>query len=282
LIDFIRVEAMKKTSDLKALTQSLRADILRMLEAAGSGHPGGSLSVVDLLAVLYTEFLTHRPKEPLWPDRDRVILSKGHACPALYAVMAHAGYFPKEELGTLRRLGSRLQGHPDRLRLPGIELSTGSLGQGLSVAVGMALAARLDRKDWRVWCVLGDGELQEGQVWEAAMSAPKFGLGNLTAIVDVNRGQIDGQVHEVMEVEPLADKFRAFRWKVLDIDGHDVTQIRAALRDASKETNKYPTAILARTVKGKGVSFMEGRVEWHGKAPNKAEAAKAVQELTRG
>jgi len=269
------------TVDLDQLRRELRVDIIRMLEKAGSGHPGGSLSIIDILAVLYTGFLNHRPKEPDWPDRDRVILSKGHACPALYAVMAHAGYFPKEMLSTLRRLDSPLQGHPDRLRLPGIEASTGSLGQGLSMALGMALAGKLDKKDFQVWCILGDGEMQEGQVWEALMAAPKFGLGNLCAIVDCNGGQIDGPVAEVMDLGPLPEKLRSFRWNVLEIDGHDPDAIAGALK-AAQEERRAPTAIVARTVKGKGVSFMEGRIEWHGKAPDAEQAEKAVEEILHG
>ena len=270
--------AAAQTSDLKALTRSLRVDIICMLEAAGSGHPGGSLSIIDILTVLYTRFLTHDPKRPAWPDRDRVILSKGHACPALYAVMAHTGYFPKAELMTLRKLGSPLQGHPDRLRLPGIELSTGSLGQGLSVGVGMALAAKLDKKDFRTYVVLGDGEMQEGQVWEALMSAPKFKLGNLTAIVDFNNGQIDGPTSEVMDIEPLKSKLEAFRWEVREIDGHDLNAIECALAETRKPRER-PLAIVARTVKGKGVSFMEHSIDWHGKSPKKDEADRAVQEI---
>ncbi|OGR58978.1 MAG: transketolase [Elusimicrobia bacterium GWA2_69_24] len=269
------------TLDPKTLAQELRGDILRMTHAAKSGHPGGSLSIADVLAVLYARFLSHRPAEPDWPDRDRLVLSKGHAAPALYSAMARTGYFPVEQLLTLRKLGSPLQGHPDRLRLPGIEASTGSLGQGLSMAIGMALAARMDRRDSHVWCLLGDGELQEGQVWEAAMSAPKFKLGNLTAIVDLNGYQIDGSVSEVMDIEPIADKFRAFRWEVCSINGHDLAQIEEALRNAKKR-RELPLAILARTVKGKGVSFMEGGCEWHGKAPNSSELAQALEEVSRG
>lgn len=272
------VKEPQMKNDLKELTRTFRVQIIRMIEAAGSGHPGGSLSIIDILTTLYFEFLRHNPQKPDWPDRDRLVLSKGHACPALYAVMAHAGYFSKNELLNLRKLGSPLQGHPDRLRLPGIEASTGSLGQGLSIASGMALAARLDKKDYHTWCILGDGELQEGQVWEALMSAPKFKQGNLTAIVDANGGQIDGPVEEIMNLHPLADKFRAFNWKTLEIDGHDFDQIRGALKTA-KESKDTPVAIIARTVKGKGVSFMEHNIDWHGKGPTKEEADKAVSEI---
>lgn len=268
-------------TDLKTLIRDMRVDIIRMLEAAGSGHPGGSLSIIDILAVLYAKFLRHDPKRPDWPDRDRVVLSKGHACPALYTVMAHAGYFPREQLLTLRKLGSPLQGHPDRLRLPGIEASTGSLGQGLSMAIGMALAGKLDKKDYKVYAILGDGELQEGQCWEAIMSAPKFALDNLIAIVDHNKGQIDGHVNEVMPIDPLKDKFESFRWEARLIDGHDLSQIEKALDSARKAKGK-PQVIIADTVKGKGVSFMEHNIGWHGAAPKKEEAEKAVQELLRG
>ncbi len=270
--------AAPAAADLKSLTKDLRVDIIRMIEAAGSGHPGGSLSIIDILTVLYTKFLRHDPARPDWPERDRVVLSKGHACPALYAIMAHCGYFPKESLPTLRKLGSPLQGHPDRMRLPGIEASTGSLGQGLSIGIGMALAAKLDRKDWRVYAVLGDGEMQEGQVWEALMSAPKFGLDNLIAIVDCNGGQIDGPVDKIMPLEPLAGKIQSFNWDTQVIDGHELDAIEGALAAARKAGGR-PHAILAKTVKGKGVSFMEHVIDWHGKAPKKDEADKAVAEL---
>ncbi|MBI3299203.1 MAG: transketolase [Elusimicrobia bacterium] len=265
-------------TDMKAVTRELRVDIIRMIEAAGSGHPGGSLSVIDLLSVLYLKTLRHRPAEPLWPDRDRVVLSKGHACPALYAVMAKTGYFSRDLLSGLRKLGSPLQGHPDRLRLPGIEVSTGSLGQGLSIALGMALAAKLDKKDFKTWCILGDGEMQEGQVWEALLAAPKFKLDNLIAIVDYNNGQIDGSVKEVMDLEPLADKLRAFNWETIVIDGHDLAAIEGAYAQAARVSGR-PVAIVAKTAKGKGVSFMEHPCEWHGKAPNKDEADRAAKEL---
>ena len=268
-------------ADLKSLIKDMRVDIIRMIEEAGSGHPGGSLSIIDILAVLYTKFLRHDPKRPDWPDRDRVILSKGHACPALYTVMAYAGYFPKEQLMTLRKLGSPLQGHPDRLRLPGIELSTGSLGQGLSVAIGMALAGKLDKKDYRVYAILGDGELQEGQCWEAIMSAPKFDLDNLTVIVDHNNGQIDGPVHEIMNIEPIAEKFKDFHWDTRRIDGHNLAQIEKALSSV-REVKAKPQVIVADTVKGKGVSFMENNIAWHGVAPKKDEADKAVSEIKNG
>ncbi len=269
-------------TNLKSLTKQLRLDIIRMIEAAGNGHPGGSLSIIDILAVLYEKFLKHDPKNPAWEGRDRFILSKGHACPALYAVMAHRGYFAKADLLTLRKLGSPLQGHPDRLRLPGIEFSTGSLGQGLSVGLGMACAAKLDKKEWKTVVVLGDGELQEGQSWEAFMAAPKFKLDNLIAIVDHNNGQIDGPVKEVMDIEPLSDKLRAFNWDVQAIDGHDLDSIQKALSCAWAAKSGRPQVLVAKTVKGKGVSFMEHNIAWHGNAPKKEDADKACMEIEHG
>jgi transketolase len=273
--------ATQSSTDLKSLARDMRVDIIRMIEAAGNGHPGGSLSVIDILTVLYWKFLKHDPKKPDWTERDRFILSKGHACPALYAVMAKRGYFPHEQLLTLRKLGSPLQGHPDRMRLPGIEFSTGSLGQGLSVGVGMALAAKMDKKDWKTYVVLGDGEFQEGQNWEAYMSAPKWKLDNLVMILDHNNGQIDGPVDQVMNIEPVVDKLRAFNWDVQFIDGHDLDAIEKALANAQKAGGK-PHAIVAKTIKGKGVSFMENNIAWHGNAPKKEDADKAVKEILNG
>ncbi|PCI38724.1 MAG: transketolase [Elusimicrobia bacterium] len=267
-------------TDLKALTQELRVDIIRMIEKAGSGHPGGSLSIIDILTVLYDKHFQHRPKEPHWPDRDRLVLSKGHACPALYALMAHHGYFDKAQLDTLRKLGSPLQGHPDRFRLPGIDVSTGSLGQGLSIAQGMAMTAKMDGKDYHTWCILGDGEMQEGQIWEALMSAPKFGLGNLTAILDFNNSQIDGPMEEIMNINPIADKIQSFNWNLIELDGHDFKQIDDAI--AKAKASDVPTFLLACTVKGKAVSFMEHQNAWHGKAPTKEEADKACEEIKNG
>ncbi len=269
-------------TDLKSLTKHLRHDIIRMIEAAGNGHPGGSLSIIDILTVLYWKFLKHDPKQPAWEGRDRFILSKGHACPALYAVMAHRGFFDTTSLLTLRKLGSPLQGHPDRLRLPGIEFSTGSLGQGLSVGVGMAIAAKTDKKDWKTVVVLGDGEMQEGQCWEAFMSAPKFKLDNLIAIVDFNNGQIDGPVKEVMDINPLTDKLRAFNWEVQSVDGHDLDAVEKALAKAWAAKDGKPQVIVADTVKGKGVSFMEHNIAWHGNAPKKEDADKACMEIKNG
>lgn len=267
--------------ELKAISKELRVQILRMLEAAGSGHPGGSLSVIDLLTVLYFKYFRYDPQNPKDPRRDRFILSKGHCVPALYAVMAKLGYFPEGELSTLRKLDSRLQGHPDRHKLPFLEANTGSLGQGLSIAIGMALAGRLSKSDHRVWCVTGDGEIQEGQVWEAFMSAPKFGLDNLTVIVDYNKVQQENLVKDAMDLDPLPDKLKAFRWHVQEIDGHDHDQIVRALDSALKVRGR-PQAIVSNTVKGKGVSFMELKTAWHGKAPNKEEAERAIREILEG
>jgi transketolase len=257
--------------------------IIRMLTHAGSGHPGGSLSVIDLLVAIAFGPLRHDPRRPDWPDRDRIVLSKGHAVPALYTVMARAGYFPEEQLITLRKLGSPLQGHPDRVALPGIEAATGSLGQGLSIACGMALGLRMAGAAARVYCLLGDGEVQEGQVWEAAMSAPRLGqpdhpLDNLTVIVDYNKIQLDDFTAKVLDLEPLVAKWQAFGWSVLEIDGHDLAQIGKALEQA-EATKGRPTLIVAHTVKGKGVSFMENNPEWHGKSPKPAEAVAAIREI---
>lgn len=256
----------------------LRIDNLTMIAAAGNGHPGGTLSVMDLLQTLFFAEMKHRPNEPHWAGRDRLVLSKGHAVPALYTVMAHAGYFPREKLNTLRQLGSPLQGHPANFLLPGIEASTGSLGQGLSVALGMALASRLEGNSFRTYCLIGDGESQEGQIWEAALCAPKYKLDNLCVILDHNKGQIDGPVKEVMDLEPIADKWRAFNWNVLTVDGHDYGKIGEAL-DQARATKGKPTFILAETVKGKGVSYMEGKIGWHGMAPSKEQLEQAVKEL---
>ena len=263
---------------LREIANQMRIKIIEMLCEAKSGHPGGSLSMTEIITALYFRELRHDPKKPNWEDRDRFVLSKGHGIPAVYAAMAMTGYFPESELMTLRKTGARLQGHPDRVRLPGIEASTGSLGQGLSVAQGIALAAKVLKKDYRVFCVLGDGECQEGQIWEAAMSAPKFKLGNLTAILDYNGGQIDGPVKDVMSLEPIADKWRSFNWDVTVVDGHDFEQLLPAI-EASRKGGDRPRMIIANTVKGKGVSFMEGKIEWHGVAPTAEQRDKALVEL---
>jgi len=263
---------------LQEISGRLRITIIEMLHKAGSGHPGGSLSAIDIITALYFARMKHDPKRPDWPERDRFVLSKGHGVPALYAVMAEMGYFPKEELMTLRELGSRLQGHPVNHALPGIEACTGSLGQGLSVAQGMALASRMEGSPFRVYCMIGDGEMQEGQIWEAAMSAPKFGLDELTVFLDYNKGQIDGPVQEVMPIEPIAEKWRAFNWHVIGIDGHRFDEILGAV-DEARATKGRPTIIIADTVKGKGVSFMEHQIAWHGVAPNEEQTEKALEEL---
>lgn len=252
--------------------------MVRMIGEAGSGHPGGSLSCADVLVALYFRVLRVDPGRPDWPDRDRFVLSKGHACPALYAVLAERGFFPVEDLWTLRRLGSPLQGHPDMRKTPGVEASTGSLGQGLSIGLGMALAARLDGAAWRVYVMLGDGEIQEGQVWEAAMAAAHYRVDNLTAILDWNGLQIDGPNDEVMSIQPVAEKWRAFGWEVGEVDGHRFPEILQALRWA-RSVRGRPAIVLARTVKGRGVSFMEGQVDWHGKAPSPSQLEQALAEL---
>jgi transketolase len=264
--------------ELEKVAKQLRRHVITMIATAGSGHPGGSLSAADIVTALYFKVMRHDPKNTQWADRDRFILSKGHAAPILYAALAECGYFPVEELATLRKLGSRLQGHTDRTLTPGVEMSAGSLGQGLSFGIGIALAARLDKRDYHVYVLLGDGECEEGQIWEAAMSAPHFQIDNLTAIVDHNGIQLDGRCCDIMALESLADKWRAFNWHVIEIDGHDMSQILPALKEA-KETTLRPTVIIAHTVKGKGVSFMENNVDFHGKAPSAQEAEIALKEL---
>lgn len=263
-----------ENTDSKA--KELRAQILKMIHAGKSGHPGGSFSVLEILMTLFADVVRYKADNPEWADRDRVILSKGHGVPALYAVLAEAGFFPKEWLMDLRKLGSPLQGHPDRVRLACTEAATGSLGQGLSIAQGMALACKLDKRDSRVFCIVGDGEIQEGQIWEAAMSAPKFKLNNLTVILDYNHGQIDGRCDEVMSLEPVADKWKAFNWHVESVEGHDREALKVAL---TKSHPEKPTFLIANTIKGKGVSFMEGGIDWHGKAPTDQELANALKEL---
>ena len=266
---------------LREIARELRIADIEMLTKAGSGHPGGTLSAADMIAALYFYKLRLRPDEPEWPDRDRFVLSKGHCIPIVYVALAKLGFFDEALLGTLRTLGSPLQGHPDRTRLAGIEASTGSLGQGLSVAVGMALAGKLDRASHRVYCMLGDGEIQEGQVWEAAMFAPRHGLDNLCAILDANQVQQTAKVVDILNEEPLVAKWRAFNWHVREIDGHDMQQIVDALDEAEVVSGR-PTLIVSHTVKGKGVSWMELNPEWHGKAPDEEEAERALAELRGG
>jgi transketolase len=267
------------TTELKRIANRLRIDIVKMIGAAGSGHPGGSLSEVELLTALYFRVLRHDASNPQWRERDRFILSKGHGCPALYAVLAEAGYIDHALLPTLRKLGSPLQGHPDKRMLPILEASTGSLGQGISIAIGIALAARLDQLDYHTFVMVGDGEIQEGQNWEAAMFAPFHKLDNLTLIVDNNRQQLDGWVADILDVAPLADKFRSFGWNAVEVDGHDFDQVVPALESARANTSGKPTALIAHTVKGKGVSFMANNIEWHGIAPKPEQVAAAVKEL---
>ena len=264
--------------ELEKMAKQLRRHVITMIATAGSGHPGGSLSAADIVTALYFKVMRHDPKKPQWPDRDRFVLSKGHAAPILYAALAESGYFPLEELSTLRKLDSRLQGHTDRTLTPGVEMSAGSLGQGLSYGIGIALAGRLDKRDYQVYVLLGDGECDEGQVWEVAMFAPHHGVDNLTAIVDHNDLQLSGRVCDIMGLEPLVDKWRAFNWHVLEINGHDMGEILKALKKA-REIKGKPTVIIAHTVKGKGVSFMEGNVDFHGKAPTAQEAEIALKEL---
>ncbi|MGE5579883.1 MAG: transketolase [Bacillota bacterium] len=265
-------------SHVERIAHTLRRHVVEMVGKAGSGHPGGSLSAADIMAVLYFgDVLKVDPANPAWPDRDRFVLSKGHAAPILYAALAERGFFPVEILPTLRQLGSILQGHPDARKVPGVEVSTGSLGQGLSLAVGMALAGKIDRKSYRVWALVGDGESEEGQIWEAAMSAAHYKLDNLTAIVDHNHLQIDGPVCEVMTPEPMADKWRAFGWDVVEVDGHNVRDLLTAFK--APPVQGKPRAIIAETVKGKGVSYMEGLAAWHGKAPKGEELDRALAEL---
>lgn len=261
-----------------AKARQIRRNIIKMLGQAGSGHTGGSLSASDIAACLYFWEMNIDPAKPDWTERDRFVLSKGHAAPVLYAVLAEKGFFPTDNLTQLRKLGSPLQGHPDMRKVPGVEASTGSLGQGISWAVGMALAGKMDKQTYRVYTLLGDGEIEEGMVWEAAMAAAHYKLDNLMAFVDHNGLQIDGRVQEVMSPLPIPDKFRAFGWEVLEIDGHDHKQIMEALNFARTVKGK-PTAVIAHTIKGKGCSFMEDRVEWHGVAPKPDEVEKALAEL---
>lgn len=258
--------------------KQIRRHIIKMITEAKSGHPGGSLSAVEILTALYFQVMRIDPANPTWEARDRFVLSKGHAAPVLYAALAERGFFPVEELLTLRKINSRLQGHPDMKKVPGVDMSTGSLGQGISVAIGMALAGKLDWQEYRVFVLLGDGESQEGQVWEAAMAAGHYQLDNLIAFYDYNGLQIDGTCNEVMSVDPVADKFRSFGWNVLEIDGHSFSQIFEAVEKA-KDVQGKPTMIVAKTVKGKGVSFMENEVGWHGSAPSTEQAEKALAEL---
>jgi transketolase len=269
---------MDKYSDLRKIASTLRTDIIEMLKEAKSGHPGGSLSACEIITALYFKEMRVDSNNPEWPDRDRFVLSKGHGAPVLYAALAEKGFFSKEELLRLRKTGAMLQGHPDMKGTPGVDMTTGSLGQGLAAANGMALAGKLDKKDYRVYVLIGDGEAQEGIIWEAAMFSAHYKLDNLTVFMDHNGLQIDGLNKEVMNIEPIDEKFRAFGWHVINIDGHSFEDIFSALEEA-KNTKGKPTMIIARTVKGKGVSFMENKADWHGKAPSEEEAKKAIDEI---
>lgn len=264
--------------EVKRTANQLRQDIITALVPAKSGHPGGSLSAADIVATLYFHEMRVKPEDPHWPERDRFVLSKGHAAPVLYAALAEKGFFPKEELLGLRQTGRMLQGHPDMKRTPGVDMSTGSLGQGLSAANGMALAGKLDKKDYRVYVLMGDGEMAEGQIWEAAMAAAHYKLDNVTGILDYNGLQIDGSTDQVMSTSPLPDKWQSFGWHVIEVDGHDIEALIAAFAEA-KATKGKPTLLLAKTIKGKGVSFMENQVGWHGNAPSAEQAEQALAEL---
>ena len=272
---------MKKTSDvdqLRAIAKQIRREIVEMITNAKSGHPGGSLSAVEILVTLYFDVLRHDPQNPKWPDRDRFLLSKGHGAPALYAVMAACGYALRDPLNSLRKLGSIFQGHPDVRFIPALEASTGSLGEGVSLGIGMALAAKLNNSPSRTYVVIGDGESQEGQIWEAAMFAGDKGVDNLVCITDYNRIQLDGFVNDIMPLEPLAEKWRSFNWHAIEVDGHDIAQLQKAFAEAAATRGK-PTAIIAHTIKGKGVSFMENNPKFHGVAPTQEEMEKALLEL---
>ncbi len=284
-VDSIKAEVFSSVAaktlsieEMEAVAKRLRRHIITMIGKAGSGHPGGSLSAVEIVTALYFRLLQHKPLDPQWSDRDRFILSKGHAAPLLYAALAECGYFPVDELITLRQLDSRLQGHTDRTVTPGVEMSAGALGQGLSFAIGVALAGRLNSQKYRVYVLLGDGECDEGQVWEGAMAAAHFKVDNLVAIVDNNGQQIDGWNRDVMNLDPFNKKWQAFGWHVIEVDGHDLAQLIDAFNQA-KSIKGQPTVIIAHTIKGKGVSFMENNPDFHGKAPNAAEVEIALKEL---
>lgn len=264
--------------NFEKISKEIRKNIIEMVYNAKSGHPGGSLSIADILTVLYFHELNIDENNPKFENRDRLVLSKGHSSPALYSALAEKGFFPKEDLKSFRKIDSYLQGHPDMNKIPGVDMSSGSLGQGLSVANGMAIGAKLDGKDYRVYCILGDGEIEEGQIWEAAMTSSHYKLDNLCVIVDYNGLQIDGNIKDVMNSEPIDKKFEAFGFNVINIDGHNFEEIVNAFEYA-KKTKEKPTAIIAKTVKGKGVSFMENEVSWHGKAPNEEQYTKAMNEL---
>ena len=269
---------MEKIEELEKMANDVRKGIIEAVYSGKSGHPGGSLSVADILTVLYFNELNIDEKNPKWENRDRLVLSKGHCSPALYSCLANRGFFPVEDLKTFRNIDSYLQGHPDMKKVPGVDMTTGSLGQGLSSAVGMAIAGKMDKKDYRVYCILGDGEIEEGQIWEAAMSANKYKLDNLCVIVDNNNLQIDGTVEEVMSPYPIDEKFKSFGFEIIKIDGHNMQEIMDAF-DVAKHIKDKPVCIIAKTIKGKGVSYMENQVGWHGKAPNEEQYKMAIEML---
>jgi len=272
------MQTTSNVNELAAISKSMRREVIEMITEAKSGHPGGSLSAVEIVVSLFFDVMRHDPANPKWKDRDRFILSKGHCCPILYAVMAECGYSPKDQLNSLRKLGSMYQGHPDVRFLPALEASTGSLGEGLSLGIGMALGARLDKSPSRTYVMLGDGEIQEGQIWEAAMFAGFHKLDNIVAIVDSNRIQLDGFVKDILDESPLPDKWRSFGWHVIEVNGHDIAALQAAFAEAAA-TKGQPTVLIAHTIKGKGVSFMENNPKFHGTAPTKEEEARALAEL---
>ena len=272
---------MLKIEELQQKARKVREDIIEEVYSAKSGHPGGSLSVADILTVLYFREMNIQPENPDWEERDRFVLSKGHCSPALYSCLANRGFFPVEDLKTFRNINSYLQGHPDKNKVPGVDMTTGSLGQGLSAANGMAIAGKIDQKDYRVYCVLGDGEIEEGQIWEAAMAASQYKLDNLCVIVDNNNLQIDGTIEEVMSSYPIDEKFRSFGFQVINIDGHDIEEIIKAF-EVAKNVKGKPTCIIAKTTKGKGITFMENQAGWHGKAPNEEQYQQAMKEMRQG
>ena len=270
----------KTIDELKEIAKKIRLGIIDAVYYGKSGHPGGSLSVADIMTVLYFDEMNIDSEKPDWEERDRLVLSKGHCSPALYSALAYRGFFPIEDLKTFRNINSYLQGHPDRKHIPGVDMTTGSLGQGLSAANGMAIAGKIENKNYRVYCILGDGELEEGQIWEAAMSANKYKLDNLCVIIDNNNLQIDGTIDEVMSSKPIDEKFRSFGFEIIKIDGHNLEEIKSAFEVARNIKNK-PVCIIANTIKGKGVSYMENKPEWHGKAPNDEEYKKAVEDIKK-
>lgn len=272
------MEKIKDVNELAQIAKNIRRDIIEEIYDAQSGHPGGSLSIADIMTVLYFYEMNVDPQNPKYENRDRLVLSKGHCAPALYATLANRGFFNKKELSTLRKIDSNLQGHPDMNKVPGVDMTTGSLGQGISVATGMAMAGKLDNKPYRVYCIMGDGEIEEGQVWEASMSAVKYKLDNLCIIVDNNNLQIDGTIEDVMSSYPIDEKFKSFGFQIINIDGHNYQEIIDAF-DVARNIKEKPVCIIAKTIKGKGISYMENKIEWHGKAPNEEQYKEAIKEL---